>query len=171
MRSHFTFTVAACAWLAVGSASSTFAQSGSIAGTVQSGTSVTVHAKGMFDVKLVPQPADDNLAGVIERMSADKQYHGDLEGSAKGQMLAAGTPVKDSAGYVAVERVTGTLNGRRGSFVLLHRGVMNRGAQSLMITVVPDSGTDQLAGLAGTMGITITDGKHFYDFDYTLPAR
>ena len=85
MRSHFTFTVAACAWLAVGSASSTFAQSGSIAGTVQSGTSVTVHAKGMFDVKLVPQPADDNLSGVIERMSADKQYHGDLEGSAKGQ--------------------------------------------------------------------------------------
>ena len=165
--------VAGCAWLSVGSASSTFAQSGPMIGTAHNAASasVTVHAKGMFDVKLTPQPTDENLGGVLDRMSANKQYRGDLDGDGKGQMLAARTPVKDSAGYVAVERVTGTLQGRSGSFVLLHRGVMDRGAQSLTVTVVPDSGTDQLVGLAGTMGITITDGKHFYDFEYTLPAR
>jgi hypothetical protein len=123
----------------------------------------------MFDVKLTPQPRGEHLGSGLDRMSADKQYRGDLDGTGKGEMLAAGTPVKDSAGYVAVERVTGTLQGRSGSFVLLHRGVMDRGAQHLTITVVPDSGTDQLVGLVGTMGITITDGKHFYDFEYTLP--
>ena len=166
-----TFAVAGCAWLSVGIASSTFAQSAPITGTARNGASVTARAKGMFDVKLTPQPTDGNLTGVLDRMSADKQYRGDLDGVGDGQMLAARTPVKNSAGYVAVERVTGTLQGRSGSFVLLHRGVMDRGAQSLTVTVVPDSGTDQLAGLAGTMGITITDGKHFYDFEYTLPAR
>src|SRR5438094_7275244 len=166
-----TFAVAACAWLSVGIPSATSEQSGPVASTAQNGAGATAHAKGTFDVKLTPQTTDDNLGGVLDRMSADKQYRGDLDGNGKGQMLAAGTRVKDSAGYVAIERVTGTLQGRSGSFVLLHRGVMNRGAQSLMITVVPDSGTDQLVGLAGTMGITITDGKHFYDFEYTLPAR
>lgn len=166
-----TFAVAACAWLLVGMTSPTFAQSGATVGTAKNGANVAARAKGMFDVTLTPQPTDGNLAGVLDRMSADKQYHGDLDGVGNGQMLAARTPVKDSAAYVAVERVKGTLQGRSGSFVLLHRGVIDRGAQSLTVTVVPDSGTDQLLGLAGTMSITITDGKHFYDFEYTLPAR
>ena len=165
------FVVAACAWPSVGITSSTLTQSGSVVRIAQNGASVTARAKGMFDVKLTPQPTDGNLTGVLDRMSADKQYRGDLAGVGDGQMLAARTPVKDSAAYVAVERVIGTLQGRSGSFVLLHRGVMDRGAQSLTVTVVPDSGTDQLVGLAGTMDITITDGKHFYDFAYTLPAR
>src|SRR6185295_3945668 len=126
-----TSVVAACAWLSTGITSPTFAQS---VGTAQSGASVTSRAKGMFDVKLTPEPTDGNLAGALDRMSADKQYHGDLDGVGNGQMLAVRTPVKDSAAYVAVERVKGTLQGRSGSFVLVHRGVMDRGAQSLMVT-------------------------------------
>lgn len=102
-------------------------------------------------------------------MSLDKQFHGDLEGTSKGQMLTAGTAVKDSAGYVAIERVDGTLKGQRGSFVLQHSGTMTRGAPQLVITVVPDSGTGQLVGLAGKMTILIADGKHSYEFEYTLP--
>ena len=166
-----TFAVLACVWPSVGITWSTFAQSGPTVGVAQNGASVSARAKGTFDVKLTPQPADGNTAGVFDRMSADKRYRGDLDGVGAGQMLAARTPVKDSAAYVAFERVTGTVQGRSGSFVLLHRGVMERGAQSLVVTVVPDSGTDQLVGLAGTMDITITDGTHFYDFQYTLPAR
>ena len=110
--------------------------------------------------------APDNVLG---RMSISKQFHGDLEATSTGQMLTAGTSVKDSAGYVAVERVTGSLNGRAGSFILQHTGVMTRGAPDLTITVVPDSGSDQLAGLVGRMSILIADGKHSYVFDYTLP--
>ena len=102
-------------------------------------------------------------------MTIEKQIHGDLEATSKGQMLTAGTDVKGSAGYVAIERVTGALQGRTGSFVLQHTGTMTRGAFQLTITVVPDSGTGQLAGLTGTMNIIIADGKHSYDFDYTLP--
>ena len=100
-------------------------------------------------------------------MSIDKQFHGDLEGTSKGQMLTAGSSVKESGVYVAVERITGTLRGKSGSFVVHHRGIMTRGAPQLTITVVPDSGTGQLAGLAGTMTITIADGKHVYEFEYT----
>jgi uncharacterized protein DUF3224 len=102
-------------------------------------------------------------------MSGDKQFHGDLEGTSKVQMLTAMTDVKGSAGYVAIERVTGTLHGHTGSFVLQHSGSSNRGATQLSITVVPDSGTGQLVGITGKMTITITDGKHSYDFEYTLP--
>jgi hypothetical protein len=101
-------------------------------------------------------------------MSIDKQLHGDLEATSKGEMLAAGTAVKGSAGYVAIERVTGTLHGRSGSFVLQHHATMTRGAPQLDIIVVPDSGTGELTGLTGTMMITITDGKHFYQFEYAL---
>ena len=97
------------------------------------------------------------------RMSLDKQFQGDLEGTGRGEMLTALTDVKGSAGYVAIERVTGTLHGRRGSFALLHRGIMSRGVQDLAITVVPDSGAGQLAGLAGKLDIKIVEGKHFYD--------
>ena len=131
------------------------------------------HAKGTFEVKLTPQKPDnkDAEAANIGRMSADKQYHGDLEGIGKGEMLAAATEVKGSAGYVAMERVTGTLHGRSGSFVLQHSGTMSRGTPELTVTVVPDSGTGQLVGLAGKMNIIISDGKHSYEFDYTLPDQ
>jgi len=129
-------------------------------------------ATGTFDVKMAPLPAYDTTEGsTLGRMSVDKQYHGDLEGTAKGEMLSAMTSVKDSAVYVAVERFTGTLSGRQGSFVLHHTGVMDRGAQKLTVTVVPDSGTEQLTGLTGTLNIIIKDGKHLYEFDYSLPSK
>lgn len=132
-------------------------------------TVVTTHASGTFDVKLGPLAAYDTTPGTtLGRMSIDKQFHGDLEGTSKGEMLIAGTGVKNSAGYVAVERVTGTLRGRKGSFILQHSATMNRGAPNLVITVVPDSGTDELVGLSGTMNIIIADGKHSYEFDYSL---
>jgi hypothetical protein len=133
-------------------------------------------ASGTFEVKLSPQGQDDKSPekeseGVtLGRMTIDKQLRGDLEGTSEGQMLTAGTPVKDSAGYVAIERVSGTLHGRRGSFVLQHSGTMTRGKPQLTVTVVPDSGTDQLVGLSGKMTIKIADGKHYYDFEYTLSA-
>ena len=131
---------------------------------------VVAHARGPFEVKLTPQPFDDkNEDALLGRMSLDKQFHGDLEATSRGVMLSAGTSVKGSGGYVAIERVTGTLRGRSGSFVLQHSGTMDRGALHLGITVVPDSGTGQLEGLAGTMNINIADGKHSYDFEYTLP--
>jgi hypothetical protein len=127
-------------------------------------------ASGTFDVKLTPQASDDTTPDpTLARLSIDKQFKGDLQGTSKGQMLSAGTSVKDSAGYVAIERVTGTLNGRTGPFVLQHSGTMTRGEPQLAITVVPDSGTDQLVGLAGKMTIKIDGGKHSYEFDYSLP--
>jgi hypothetical protein len=118
---------------------------------------------------MTPQAPDASAGEApIGRMILDKQFHGDLEATSQGQMLAAGTEVKGSAGYVAMERVTGTLHGRGGTFVLMHTGIMNRGTPSLKITVVPDSGTGGLAGLAGSMTIDIVDGKHTYGFEYTL---
>ncbi|HYI11827.1 MAG TPA: DUF3224 domain-containing protein [Thermoanaerobaculia bacterium] len=129
---------------------------------------MTTRAAGTFEVKLVPQtPADAEAA--IGRMSIDKQFHGDLEGTSKGEMLAVQSGVKGSAGYVAMERVTGTLAGRTGTFVLQHSGTMNRGEPGLTITVVPDSGTGGLEGLTGWMTIDIRDGKHFYALEYGLP--
>jgi len=104
----------------------------------------------------------------LGRMSSDKQYHGDLVGTAKGQMLTIGTPTAGSAVYVAVERVTATLGGKHGTFALYHMGVMDRGKQSLSITVAPDSGTGELKGLTGTLTIEIKDGEHRYDFAYDL---
>ena len=130
---------------------------------------MTAHASGSFEVKLKPQVQDDPGANAnLGRMSIDKQFHGDLEGTSKGEMLTAGTGVKGSAGYVAIERVSGMLHGRTGAFILQHSGTMTRGAPQLSVTVVPDSGTDQLAGLAGKMAINIADGKHSYEFEYTL---
>src|SRR4029077_16791107 len=124
-----------------------------------------------FEVKLAPLSTDVESGGSsLARLSIDKQFRGDLEGTSKGEMLSAGTQVKGSAGYVAQERVTGTLGGRRGSFVLQHTGVMNRGAPGLTITVVPDSGTADLTGLSGTMTIIIEAGKHSYEFDYDITA-
>jgi hypothetical protein len=129
-----------------------------------------MRARGPFEVKLTPRAMDAGAEGApLGRMSLDKQFHGDLEATSKGEMLSAGTPVKGSAGYVAIERVSGTLHGRTGTFVLQHSGTMTRGVPHLTITVVPDSGTGQLTGLAGTMTIQIADGKHSYEFVYTLP--
>lgn len=131
---------------------------------------MTARATGPFDVQLKQLPAYETDAdAMLGRMSIDKQFHGDLEATSRGEMITAGTPVKGSAAYSAVERVSGTLGGRRGTFVLQHTGVMDRGAPSLAITVVPDSGTGELAGLAGAMAIQIEAGKHAYTFDYTLP--
>ncbi len=132
---------------------------------------MTEHAKGPFDVKVAPQKADNDVAQAanLGRMSLDKQYHGDLEATSKGEMLATQTEVKGSAGYVAMERVTGTLKGRKGSFVLQHSATMNRGVPNLSIIVVPDSGTGDLKGISGKMNIIIApDGKHSYEFDYSI---
>jgi len=129
-----------------------------------------MHATGPFEVKLAPQ--DDKIDPSLGRMTIDKQFHGDLEATSKGQMLTggtAGTNPKGSGVYVAVEKVTGTLHGRTGSFILYHTGIMTQGKPELSINVVPDSGTGQLAGIAGKMNIIIKDGKHSYDFEYTLP--
>lgn len=131
-------------------------------------TSMTKTASGTFDVKLNPLTLENTDDATLGRLSIDKQFHGDLEAQSQGQMLSARTVVEGSAGYVAIERVTGTLHGRKGSFVLQHSGTMTRGEPGLTVTVVPDSGTEELAGLAGTMTIDITDGKHFYTFEYTL---
>jgi len=128
-------------------------------------------AAGTFEVKLTPQSTDAVPEGsTLGRLSIDKQFHGDLEGTSTGEMLSAGTQVKGSAGYVAMERVTGSLNGRSGTFVLQHHATMTRGTPQLSIAVVPDSGTGDLTGLAGTMVINIADGKHSYDFEYRLPG-
>lgn len=133
------------------------------------GAAVTRHAAGTFDVKITPQKDEGVGDASIGRMGIDKQYHGDLVGSGLGQMLASMGDVKDSGVYVAIERVTGTLQGRPGSFAVHHLGVMERGAQRLVITVVPDSGTGELVGITGTMTIDIKGGAHYYTVDYTLP--
>jgi len=125
---------------------------------------------GNFDVRLSPLDAyAQGVDGVnLGRMSIDKQFHGALDASSKGEMLSAMTSVKGSAGYVAIEQVTGDLSGRKGSFVLQHFGTMNRGSDRLILEVVPDSGSGELMGLVGKMTITIEDGQHFYEFEYSL---
>lgn len=128
------------------------------------------HASGTFEVALKPLSQPDEQSGItLGRMSIDKQISGDLTAVTKGEMLSAMTAIKGSAGYVAIERVTGALHGRKGSFVLQHSGTMDRGAPQLIITVVPDSGTDELVGITGKLTVNIVDGKHLYEFDYTLP--
>ena len=130
---------------------------------------MTTRARGTFQVTLAPQPADGYTDGqTLGRLTIDKRFSGDLEGTSRGQMLTGGTTVRGSAGYVAIERVTGTLGGRRGSFVLQHSGTMTRGAPQLVVTVVPDSGTEELTGLTGSMAILVEPGVHAYEFDYAL---
>lgn len=130
---------------------------------------MTTRATGPFDVAMAPLDTHADPP-VLGRMSLDKQYHGDLQAGSVGEMLSFVSPVEGSAGYVALERVDGTLHGRAGTFVLQHSGLMDRGARSLAIHVVPDSGTGALHGLSGTMDIIITEGKHAYEFHYTLPG-
>jgi hypothetical protein len=129
---------------------------------------VTNRARGEFDVKLVPQAGDDAAAGPFSRLFIDKRFRGDLDATSKGQMLGAGPSTEGSGAYVALELVTGALGGKSGTFMLQHTGAMKKGAAISTVTVVPDSGTDQLAGLDGTMTIVIADGKHSYDFEYAL---
>ncbi len=127
-------------------------------------------ASGTFDVKLTPQPADEYTKDTtLGRLLIDKQFKGDLEAISKGQMLTAGTEVKESAGYVAIEKVLGRLGGNKGTFVLQHNGTMTRGVAELSVTVVPDSGTEQLKGITGQMSIDVANGKHSYVFEYTIP--
>lgn len=127
-------------------------------------------ASGTFDVKLVPQD-DKSEDALLGRMTIDKQFHGDLAATSKGQMLSAMTATKGSAGYVAIEKVSGILHGRKGTFVLQHSGTMAHGDQQLSIAVVPDSATGELVGLTGKMTIKIDGGKHYYEFQYTLPPK
>jgi hypothetical protein len=137
----------------------------------QKAVPVSLHAIGEFTVQVTPDGENDKAEGsTLGRMLLTKQLHGDLEGTSKGQMLTAGTDVKGSGAYVAIERITGTLHGRSGSFVLQHNGVMSAAGFLLDITIVPDSGTGQLTGMAGKMKITVAGGKHSYDLEYTLPV-
>jgi len=137
--------------------------------SIQKEKSIKMQASGTFDVKVIPQAPDDNSqeAG-ISRLLLDKQFHGDLEANSKGQMLASGSPAEGSGGYVAMEKVSGTLNGRKGSFMLQHNGTMKGGVAEMIVTVVPGSGAEQLVGLEGKMKIIIADGKHSYEFEYAL---
>lgn len=125
---------------------------------------------GKFDVKLKPiegyAEGSDGIS--LNRMSIDKTFYGELEASSKGEMLSVMTPVKGSAGYVAIEQVQGTLKRKKGSFVLQHFGTMDKGKDQLILEVVPDSATGELKGLSGRMAIIIEDGRHFYEFEYEL---
>ena len=131
-----------------------------------------MQASGTFDVKLNPLlPYNNTTEGAkLGRMSIDKHFHGDLAATSQGEMLSAMTETNGSAGYVAIERVSGKLHGRSGSFVLQHNATMTRGEPYLNIIVVPDSGSGELAGLSGTMNIIIADGRHSYEFTYELPV-
>ena len=129
-------------------------------------------ARGQFTVQIVPQGEPVAIDGVaLGRASLSKQFEGDLVGTSTGEMLSALTRVGGSAGYVAIERVSGTVGGRSGSFVLQHSGLMTRGDQSLAITLVPDSGTGELSGIAGTFAITIEGRTHSYTLNYAFPAE
>jgi hypothetical protein len=152
--------------LSLALAGGTRAQAAGAPSTTQTETAVSTRATGTFEVQLAPQ----ETAATIGRMSLDKQFHGDLDATSKGEMLAVQGGVQGSAGYVALEQVTGTLHGLTGTFYLQHTGTMDRGAPSLSITVVPDSGTGELTGLSGRMNIVIEAGKHSYELDYTLPG-
>jgi hypothetical protein len=166
MRYISAAIVIVCLWLGAAAAAA-HAQASAPISTVAKEQQMH-HATGTFDVKLTPQISDPPLG----RMTIEKQWHGALEGSSKGEMLTAGSGAKGSSGsYVALEHFTGTLNGRRGSFILQHNGTMTRGTPHLVVSVVPDSGTDQLGGLTiSQFNLIIQDGKHSYDFEFSLPA-
>lgn len=126
-------------------------------------------AVGSFNVTLEPQPLHHELPDTgLGRMTIEKRFDGDLDATSQGEMLSVRTGVQGSAGYVAVELVSGTLAGRRGTFVLQHSGTLTRGESQLSVTVVPDSATGELAGLRGAMTINIVDGAHTYTFDYSF---
>ena len=125
---------------------------------------------GEFEVRMSPETLSDTAAqSGLGRLSLNKRYHGALDASAQGEMLSVRAAVAGSAGYVALERVEGSLDGRHGSFYLQHSGTMTRGTPKLSVTVVPDTGTQQLEGLTGSLAIRIEGGKHYYDFTYEMP--
>jgi hypothetical protein len=128
------------------------------------------HIKGEFDVKVIPADSAD-AKSPIGRWLLDKRYHGALDGTSKGQMLAAGNPASGAGGYVALEVVEGSLENKRGTFALQHFGTMEGGNYSITVQVVPGSGTEALTGISGKMQIIIEGGKHYYEFDYTLPEK
>ena len=129
-----------------------------------------LHAEGLFEVKNIPLPADDAVAETsIGRFALDKRYQGDLEATAKGAMLGSGNPSEGTAGYVALEQVTGVLRGRSGSFALQHFGTVDGGKFELRVQIVPGSGTGELTGISGTANFNIAGGRHTYTVDYTLP--
>jgi Protein of unknown function (DUF3224) len=165
------FTLAAIVAASLGGGAPVAAASDAKSTTSTQGNSMTSQATGTFEVKVQPLPQDEKVLGVsVGRMSIDKTFKGDLEGTSKGEMMTAMTPVKGSAGYVAMEMVTGAIRGRKGSFTLMHHATMKGNAdQRMNIVVVPDSGAGELTGLAGRMEIIIEGGKHSYKFDYTLP--
>jgi len=170
VKVSFHFVLAASQFLMLFFAPSVLQNSSTNSKNTVKGVPMTTRATGTFEVKLAPLPTSDSSEGSpLGRMSIDKQNHGDLEGTGKGEMLTAATSVKSSGAYVAIERVTGSLHGRTGSFVLQHVGTMTRGVPQLSISVVPDSGTGQLAGLTGKFLVIIADGKHSYEFDHSLP--
>jgi hypothetical protein len=163
--------VAAVCWVVGAGRSLPTPRGAQDSGSLIKGASVTHHATGSFDVKIEPQKPDSAPAEAsgLGRMSIDKQFHGELEATSKGEMLSLLDRASGSGGYVALERVTGTLQGKSGSFALQHNATMDHGKPSLNIIVVPGSGTGELAGISGTMNIRIeAGGKHFYDFDYAL---
>jgi hypothetical protein len=127
------------------------------------------HAKGQFDVKITPQESAPDAA--VARMLLYQEFHGDLEAIAHGEMMAAGEPLTNAGVYVAIDRVTGTLHGRSGSFLMAHRGIRNAEGQELSIVIVPGSGTGQLTGITGTLGIEIVGKEHFYNVEYELPRE
>lgn len=129
---------------------------------------MTNHARGIFEITLTPQPAEET--DPVGRMSIAKHFHGDIDGTSVGQMLAVRADIENSAGYVALERVTGMLHGQDGTFALQRHGLMARGVPELSITAVPDSGTGQPTGLTGSMTLEIVEGEHRYDLAYTLPG-
>jgi Protein of unknown function (DUF3224) len=132
---------------------------------------MTKHAEGTFDVKTSPIAPDDATAGTtIGRYALDKHFHGDLEATSKGEMLGAGNPASGTAGYVAIEQVTGKLDGHSGSFAMQHSGTLDHGKLELTVKVVPGSGTGDLAGISGSMTIIAAGGKHSYAFDYELSS-
>ena len=130
---------------------------------------MTHHAKGTFDVTITPQQTADDAP--VARMTLYKEFHGDLDAVANGEMLAAHEPLSDAGVYVAIDRLTGTLHGKAGSFLMAHRGMRNGDGQSLDIVIVPGSGTGQLTGITGTIGIEIVEKNHFYTINYELPEQ
>lgn len=166
MQPNFLFTASRIAGLCLVFGSRVFTQTHA----TQTEKIMTKQASGTFEVKLAPQD-DKSEDALLGRMTIDKQFHGDLEATSKGQMLSAMTATKGSAGYVAIEKVSGSLHGHQGTFVLQHSGTMRRGEPGLSVTVVPDSGTGELTGLTGKMTIKIEDGKHFYKFQYSLAQK
>lgn len=163
-------TLAACLCCVFAAASPVAAQSTVAATTIEDST-MRKTIRGEFDVKMLPQAPDTALGEAIGRFGLDKRFHGALDATSRGQMLAFRSAVEGSAGYVAMEQVDGTLDGRAGTFVLQHSGTMDRGAQRLDLNVVPDSGTGELVGLRGSMQIEIADGKHYYIFEYAIAPK